>query len=75
MGYPVTECPHCGCGTFYTKDYIYGSSWFYCNLDGTIPDNAAMHDSLNHKRGKVAYCEQCDKKLFSMEEADDEDIH
>ena len=35
-----------------------------------IPDNAAMHDSLNHKRGKVAYCEQCDKKIFNMEEVE-----
>ena len=70
MNYPITECPHCGCGTCYTKDYIYGASWFYCNLDGTVSDNDALHDSLKHKSGKVAYCANCNKKLFNLKEVD-----
>ena len=70
MNYPITECPHCGCGTFYTKDYIYGASWFYCNLDGTVSDNDALHDSLKHKSGKVAYCANCNKNLFIMKGVD-----
>lgn len=68
MNYPITECPHCGCGTFYTKDYICGPSCFYANLDGSDADNGSLHDSLKYKNGKVAYCADCDKKLFKMDE-------
>ena len=74
MGYPITECPHCGCETFYTKDYLYGSSWFFCNLDGTTVDNT-LHGGLNRLRGKVAYCAECDKKMFNMEEVEDENLY
>ena len=61
----MNKCPYCNSVSgFYTKDYIYGSSVFFYNFDGSeAEDNSSIYDSLNFKKGKCAYCSECDKYL------------
>ncbi|MGN5650409.1 hypothetical protein [Bacillus sp. Brlt_9] len=66
---PIERCPHCDsdCG-YYTKLQIYGSSFSRYNFDGSEGENSDCYDGLNHKEGKVAYCIDCNKKLFKLSE-------
>ena len=67
---PVDRCPRCGSDEgYYTKDYLYGRSSFNYNYDGTESDNSGMYDGLNCKSGNIAYCINCGKRLFRLEEA------
>lgn len=69
MSYPIDECPYCGCEVFFIKGYAYGSAWYHFHLDGeTQVDNSTMHDFLKYRGGKVAYCQDCGKRLFDMME-------
>ena len=63
----IKKCPYCGNDyDFYSKDYFYGSSYFYYRFDGGEAFNGNMYDFLNHKSGKYAYCGKCDKRLFEI---------
>lgn len=64
MGNNIKCCPHCGSEDgYYTKDYISGSSYFYVKFDGSEADNGHMYEHLTHKRGKRAYCAECDRYI------------
>ena len=64
---PITECPYCGCGTYYYKQSYSGTGNCYRNFDGSEADNADMYVSATYKEiGKFAYCADCNKKLFSF---------
>lgn len=66
---PIESCPHCGSDEgYYTKDYVVGRTNHNYNFDGSEAENGDYYEFLKHKRGKIAYCKNCDKKLFSMEE-------
>ncbi len=69
MNIPVDKCPFCGNDKeFYTKDYIFGSSWFIYNFNDEIEsDNSSMYDNLSHKPGKFAYCCKCNRRIFKLE--------
>ena len=67
----MDQCPYCGSTAgYYTKDYIYGSSWFNYSFDGSYADNSCMYDCLTRRPGRVAYCQECGKRLFKIEEMD-----
>ena len=69
----IERCPHCGSEKgYYTKDYVYGYSRFYCNFDGSEHDNSALYGGTNCKRGGIAYCETCQKKIAKIEEIERE---
>jgi len=64
---PIDKCPYCGSDWgYYTKDYICGSTWYRCNYDGSEADNGDMYDILTHRAGKVAYCQNCNHRLFKI---------
>jgi hypothetical protein len=64
----MESCPHCNyMGGYYVKEKVSGSIYYYYNFDGSQADNSSMYDHLIHKGGKVAYCKNCDKRLFRME--------
>lgn len=65
---PFESCPHCGSVSgFYTKEQATGTVVIRFNYDGSEAENGSMYDGLTYKGGKVAYCTNCNKKLFNME--------
>ncbi|TPG86860.1 hypothetical protein EEL32_12165 [Brevibacillus laterosporus] len=64
---PMKECPQCGSDEgYYMRMYASGSVKYYIGFDGSERNNGDMYEHLNHKGGKVAYCSNCDKKLFKL---------
>lgn len=69
---PIDKCPHCGSDYgFYSKDYVCGSTRYYQHFDGTEEDNSEFYSPLEHRQGKYAYCSDCDKRLFKMNELEE----
>lgn len=65
----LTQCPHCGSTVgYYTKAQVSGTVIYRHNFDGSSGENGEMYDGLRHKGGKVAYCQDCDKRLFKIGE-------
>ena len=63
MKLPIKKCPYCGNeNEFYTKDYVYGSSW----LSQKDEQLNQKYDNLNHKVGKIAYCSDCHRKIYKI---------
>lgn len=61
------KCPHCDSSLgYYTKDYVYGKVSWGNNFDGSEADNSEKYDYLNCKNGKIAYCQNCDKKISKI---------
>lgn len=71
----MNKCPYCNSVSgFYTKDYLYGSSIFFYNFNGSgAKDNSALYDSIQHKQGKCAYCSECDRYLGYVKDIPDEE--
>lgn len=66
---PIEKCSHCGSGDgYYMKQQVYGTAQYYCHFDGSEADNSSLHDYLNYKQGKIAYCTRCHKSLFKTNE-------
>lgn len=63
----LEKCPHCGCGSYYTKMQANGPIKTYFNFDGTEAENGEMYEGLSYRGGKYAYCANCHKRLFKME--------
>jgi hypothetical protein len=69
---PIDKCPHCGSDSgFYTKDYVCGSTRYYQRFDGTEEDNSEFYSPLEHRQGKYAYCSDCNKRIFKMNELEE----
>ncbi|MFD0771637.1 hypothetical protein ACFQZ1_23155 [Bacillus sp. CGMCC 1.60114] len=67
MKAPIDKCPHCSSNEgYYTKEQVYGTVRYKHNFDGREADNSSLHDHVSYKGGKVAYCIDCNKKLFNM---------
>ncbi|RSU11623.1 hypothetical protein CBF29_07860 [Vagococcus elongatus] len=64
----MTKCPHCGSEEYYVKTRIYGKCDHYRRFDGKETDNSGMHDNLTYVDGTIAYCAECKKRLFRLEE-------
>jgi hypothetical protein len=61
-------CQHCGSASgYFTKGWVCGSIRTYFNADGTTGDNAEMYSYLRHDEGKYAYCCDCEKRMFAIE--------
>jgi hypothetical protein len=60
------SCKHCGSTEgYYVKVQIQGSAIFRYNFDNSEYDeNGDLHDHLSYKHGKIAYCIDCNKRLF-----------
>ena len=66
---PIDRCPYCGSDEeYYTKDYLYGSSYCYHCFNGAESDNAGLYDLIRHRKGKYAYCVNCGRRLFKINE-------
>ena len=62
---PFQKCPYCGCGEFYTNEYVSGRTRYYRRFDGDETDNGSMYESTTTQPiGIYAYCAECEKKLF-----------
>ena len=61
----IVCCPHCGSTSgFYTKDFVKGRVQWNYNFEGGDADNTERYDYLDVREGKVAYCQDCDKKIL-----------
>lgn len=59
----ITSCPHCGSTDgFYTFD-TYKNIPYRMGFDGTNQDNSEMYENATIYRGKLAYCQQCNKVI------------
>jgi len=61
------KCPHCGSDDgYYNKQQLSGTAIYRFKFDGSEAENGDMYDLLRCKGGKIAYCLNCDKRLFKM---------
>lgn len=69
----MKKCPYCkSVNGYFTKDYGYGRVTSTYGFNGEEADNTEMHNALQYKAGKVAYCVNCEKKLFNMQDGEPE---
>ncbi len=65
----ISFCPYCGSyAGYYTKDYVRGMTRYFYRFDGSEADNSSLYDMLYHTKGAYAYCANCDKRLFKMDQ-------
>jgi hypothetical protein len=65
----IKKCPSCGSEEYYIKQSFTGTCNFRLRFDGKETDNGDMHDNTQYKNtSKYAYCNDCNKKLFELEE-------
>ncbi|ASA22627.1 hypothetical protein B9T62_18645 [Paenibacillus donghaensis] len=66
---PITQCPHCNSSEgYYIKEQVSGTVHYRTNFDGSEADNTEVYDYLKHRSGKLAFCINCNKKIFKVEE-------
>lgn len=65
----MRECPYCGSEEFYVKQSFTGTCRYNIRFDGEITENGEMYQYATHTDiTKYAYCSDCEKRLFPMEE-------
>ncbi len=65
----MKECPYCKSEVFYAKEYVKGEVCYFSRFDGQEGDNTQLYDGLTHKlKSKYAWCADCHKRLFKIEE-------
>lgn len=63
----MKQCPHCSSKNgYFLKTQIRGNCETRFTFDGAFDEesNSDMHDYLNYKESKYAYCRSCRKRLF-----------
>ena len=60
---PMDSCPHCGNDEYYVMQTFSGKGACNYRFDGGDADNTHMHDSVDYKEQKTAFCTNCQKKL------------
>ena len=65
----VTVCPYCGYDEFEVELIYSGRGGFLYRFDGAETDNGQMHEGINYRELKTAYCGQCKKKIGRAQEA------
>lgn len=69
MANDVEKCKYCNSSEgYYTKERVSGTVIIIYRFDGEEADNGDMYDGVRYHGGKIAYCINCDKKLFRIEE-------
>lgn len=66
----MKNCPHCQSETgYYVKTQITGKANFRYKFNGSYDEehNSDIHDHLDYKDSKYAYCRSCDKRLFKLD--------
>ena len=66
----MKECPFCGSDEgYYFKCSYRGTYEERYSFSGEIDEEMGdIHDYAQYSRGKLAYCRNCNKKLFKREE-------
>lgn len=64
----MRTCPNCGSEHYYVKMNFSGSGNFNYRFDGKEADNSEMHDGIRYSYGKFAYCVECNKRLFKVDD-------
>ncbi|MBQ7067032.1 MAG: hypothetical protein IJN92_09470 [Lachnospiraceae bacterium] len=67
----MKECPYCGNDEFYIKQAYSGTCNYYMRFDmkNEKAENGEMYQSATHKDlTKYAYCSDCNKRLFLIDE-------
>lgn len=65
----IVCCPYCGSEEYYIKQYAHGSINYNVRFDGKEADNGEMYDLLTIKNtSKYAWCNECGKRLFKLED-------
>lgn len=68
---PNMVCPYCGNEEFYIKQSYKGNCYYNMRFDmnNINVDNSTMFDDVSYKnQGQYAYCNNCFKRLFKIEE-------
>lgn len=66
---PIEKCPYCGSSEgYYTKEQIRGNVYMNFNFDGAEAENGDLYENTTTTGGKIAYCLNCNKRLFKMSE-------
>ncbi|UDM72636.1 hypothetical protein [Vagococcus fluvialis] len=68
MNGETKECPHCGDEMYYKKFSYSGRGMYFYRFDGEEAENGGMYEGAKHSEGKVAYCGNCEKRLFRVED-------
>ncbi|AQW27845.1 TPA: hypothetical protein I9092_000757 [Clostridium perfringens] len=64
----INECPYCKSdeGYFFRSSYR-GTYHERYNFNGEMAEESGdIHDYATYKQGKIAYCRNCGKKLFKV---------
>jgi len=65
----MKECPYCGSEEYYIKQSFKGTCEYIFRFDGKEAENGHIHDNIQYKNtSKYAYCSECDKRLFKIDE-------
>lgn len=69
IGKDIKECPYCGSEEYYIKQRVSGTSYYGLRFDGSEADNTQMYEALNFENtSKYAWCRECNKRLFKLED-------
>lgn len=61
--------PYCGSEEYYIKQSFKGTCNYYIRFDGEVAYNTTMHDNIEYINvSKYAWCSECNKKLFEIED-------
>jgi hypothetical protein len=60
-------CPHCGGETFYRKVRFSGRSHYNYQFDALTAENGSLHDGCDYRMLKSVYCENCERKLGTVQ--------
>lgn len=68
----LTECPYCGNDEYFIKQRYRGTCEYNMRFDGKPAENGQMWDNAEFANtSKHAYCNNCYKRLFKLEEGDE----
>lgn len=66
---PDMVCPYCGNDEFFVRQSFTGTCGYNMKFNLKAADNSEMYDNVTFKTiGKYAYCNNCFKRLFSVDE-------
>lgn len=65
----IKECPYCGSEEYYIKQSFKGTCDYNIRFDGKETENGHMWDDAIYKNtSKYAWCRECGKRLFKLED-------